>query len=74
MGILLGYKESVYSIVEDVDRFYERYLSVQMGFVLTVRMYCYSVNYSLRYTGGLIPLESVLTKPRNEGIMPGVTR
>ena len=53
MGVLLGYKESVYSIVEDVDRFHERYLSVQMGFVLTVRMYCYSVNYSLWYTGGL---------------------
>ena len=53
MGVLLGYKESVYSVVEDVDRFYERYLSVQMGFVLTVRMYCYSINYSLRYTGGL---------------------
>ena len=53
MGVLLGYKESVYSIVEEVDRFYERYLSVQMDFVLTARMYCYYVNYSLRYTGGL---------------------
>ena len=53
MGVLLGYKESVYSIVEDINRSYERYLSVQMGFVLTARMYCYCVSYSLQYTGGL---------------------
>ena len=53
MGVLLGCKKSVYGVVEDVDKFYERYLSIQMDFVLTARMYCYSVNYSLRYTGGL---------------------
>ena len=53
MGVLLGCKECVYGIVEDIDKSYERYLSIQMGFMLTARMYCYSVNYSLRYTGGL---------------------
>ena len=53
MGVLLGCKESVYGVVEDVDKLYERYLSIQMGFVLIARMYCYSVNYSLQYTGGL---------------------
>ena len=53
MGVLLGCKESVYGIVEDVDKSYERYLRIQMGLVITARMYCYSVNYSFRYTGGL---------------------
>ena len=50
---LLGCKESVYGIVEDINKSYERYLSIQMGFVITARMYCYSVNYSLHYIGGL---------------------
>ena len=53
MGVLLGCKESVYGVIEDVDKAYERCLSIQMGFVLIARIYCYSVNYSLRYTGGL---------------------
>ena len=53
MGVLLGCKECVYGIVEDVDKSYERYLRIQMGFVILVRMYYYSVNYSLRYIGGL---------------------
>ena len=65
MGVLLGCKESVYGIVEDVDKSYERYLSVQMGFVLTARMYCYSVNYSLWYTGGLY----VITVLKNNDIL-----
>ena len=53
MGVLLGCKESVYGVIEDLDKAYERCLSIQMGFVLTARIYYYYVNYSLRYTGGL---------------------
>ena len=53
MEVLLGCKESVYGVIDDVDKAYERCLSIQMSFVLTVRIYCHSVDYSLRYTGGL---------------------
>ena len=53
MGVLLGCKESVYGVIENVEKAYERCLSIQVGFVLTARIHCYSVNYSLRYTGGI---------------------
>ena len=49
----MGYKECMYGIIEVVGKAYERYLSIQLCFVLTARMYCYSVNYSFWYTGGL---------------------
>ena len=53
VGVFLGCKESVYGVIEEVDKAYERYLSIQMDFVLTARIYCYSVSYFLWYTGGL---------------------
>ena len=53
MRVFLGCKESVYGVIEDVDKAYERCLSIQMCFVLTVKIYCYFVSYFLQYTGGL---------------------
>ena len=39
--VFLDCKESVYGVIEDIDKAYERYLSIQMDFVLTAEMYCY---------------------------------
>ena len=70
----MGCKECVYSVIEDIDKAYGRCLSIQMDFVLTARMYCYFVSYFSGIQEVFISLQSVLTKPRNEGIIPGVTR
>ena len=52
--VFLDCKESVYGVIEDIDKVYERYLSIQMDFVLTAKMYYYFfISYFLQYTGGL---------------------
>ena len=54
MGVFLGCKECVYGVIEDVDKAYERCLSIQMDFVLIARIYYYFVSYfSPVYRGSL---------------------
>ena len=39
--VFLDCKESVYGVIEYVDKAYERYLNIQMDFVLTAKIYCF---------------------------------
>ena len=41
VGVFLGCKECVYGVIEEIDKAYERCLSIQMDFVLIAKIYCY---------------------------------